>query len=130
LSIWTSVHITFPTALLGMCKVGAGRTAKLCFPTPPSEPDMRRSPHPALQGLASASIVTDRFVMFFAFIAASIVLEDNRLTSTSGGTKQLIDRNIVNPLAPFALYAAFPRSDYYGASDAHALHWGTAPLPA
>ena len=32
-------------------KVGARRTAELCFPTPPSEPGMRLSPHPALQGL-------------------------------------------------------------------------------
>jgi hypothetical protein len=26
------------------------------------------------------------------------------------------------------MYAAFPRSEYYDASDAHVLHWGTAPL--
>jgi hypothetical protein len=38
---------------LTSCKVGAGRTADLCFPTPPSEPCMRLSPHTALQGLAS-----------------------------------------------------------------------------
>jgi hypothetical protein len=68
--------------------------------------------------------------MFFAFIAASAILRDYGLSPASGGTKQLINLNSVNPLAPFALYAAFPRSDYYGASDAHALHRGTAPLPA
>jgi hypothetical protein len=34
-------------------KVGVRRTAARCFPTPPSEPCMRLSPHPALRGLAS-----------------------------------------------------------------------------
>jgi ketosteroid isomerase-like protein len=34
-------------------KVGARRTAELCFLTPPSEPDVPLSGHPALQGLAS-----------------------------------------------------------------------------
>jgi hypothetical protein len=85
------------------CKVGAGRTAALCFPTPPSEPGVPVSEHRALQGLASASGVTVGFVMFFAFAAASMILRDHRLTPTSGGTKQLIDQNIVNPLASFPL---------------------------
>jgi len=54
-----------------------------------------------------------------------------RLTSNtkdSQGVLQLIVNPNVNPLAPFAVYAAFPRSDYYGASDAHMFHWVTAPL--
>jgi hypothetical protein len=32
-------------------KVGAERTAELCFSTPPSEPDVQVSKHPALQGV-------------------------------------------------------------------------------
>jgi hypothetical protein len=35
-------------------RVGAGRTAELCLPTPLSEPGMRLSPHPALQGVATS----------------------------------------------------------------------------
>jgi hypothetical protein len=66
--------------------------------------------------------------MFFAFTAASIILRDHRLAPHAGSTRQLLDQNNVTPLAPFAMYAAFPRSDYYGASDAHTLHWGIAPL--
>ncbi len=59
-------------------KVGAGRTAELCFPTPPSEPDVPLSRHPALQGVAtSAAGVTTGLVMFFAFTAASIILRDH-----------------------------------------------------
>jgi hypothetical protein len=84
-------------------KVGAERTAELCFSTPPSEPGMRLSPHPALEGLASASGVTVGFVMFFAFAAASMILRDHRLSPTSGGIRQLIDQNIVNPLASFPM---------------------------
>jgi hypothetical protein len=34
----------------------------------------------------------------------------------------------VNSLASFALYAAFPRSDYYDTSDAHGRHRETASL--
>jgi hypothetical protein len=60
--------------------------------------------------------------MFVAFIAASIVLRDSRLTSTSGDTRQLLDQNTVTPLPPFPLYAAFPRSEYYGGSDAIVVH--------
>jgi integrase len=36
------------TMRLARRKVGARRTAELCFPTPPSEPCMRLSPHTAL----------------------------------------------------------------------------------
>ena len=34
----------------------------------------------------------------------------------------------VSPLAPFAMYVAFPRSDYYGASDSHTGHQWSAHL--
>ncbi len=61
------------------------------------------------------------------FIEAARFTSD---TKDSQGDLRLFVNPNVTPLAPFALYAAFPRSDYYGASDAHALHWGTAPLPA
>ncbi len=83
-------------------KVGAGRTAELCFPTPPSEPAVQVSLQRALQGVASIAGKTG-FVMFFAFTAASIILRDHRLAPTSGSTKQLLDQNNVTPLAPFAL---------------------------
>jgi len=33
-----------------------------------------------------------------------------------------------NKLRPFALWLAFPTSDYYGRSDAQASHWWTAHL--
>jgi len=46
------------------------------------------------------------------------------LARNSSSTRQLLDQNRVNPLAPFAMYAAFPRSDYYGASDAPMFHRG------
>jgi hypothetical protein len=60
------------------CKVGARRTAELCFPTPPSEPDVQVSKHPALQGLAtSASSVTTGLVRFVAFTAAPFPVGPN-----------------------------------------------------
>ena len=42
------LHIAIAEAEYGR----AGRTAPLCFPTPPSEPDLHLSAHPALQGSA------------------------------------------------------------------------------
>jgi hypothetical protein len=113
-----------------MGKVGAGRTAELCLPTPPSEPCLHLSAHTALQGLTSAPSVTTRLVMFVVFIAASTIVRDRRLTTNSGGTKQLLNRSNVNPLASFPMYAAFPHSEYYDASDAHAFPRWTAHLPA
>jgi hypothetical protein len=112
-------------------KVGARRTATLCFLTPPSEPDVRLSPHPALWGLTTfAPRITPGLVISFAFTAAPAILRDHRLTQTSSGTKQLLDQENVNPLASFPLCAAFPRSEYYDASDACTLHSWTAQLPA
>ena len=91
---------------------------RACFPTPPSEPAVQVSLHRALQGLATSALcITAEFVMFVAFIAASGVLRDSRLTSNSGSTRQLLDQNNVNPLAPFAMWLAFLASDYYEASD-------------
>src|SRR6266487_1332008 len=87
-------------------RVGARRTAQLCFPTPPSEPDVRLSAHPALQGLAtSAPSVTTGLVISFAFTAAPLPLPGSWLTRTSSGTKQLLDLENVNPLASFPLCA-------------------------
>jgi hypothetical protein len=101
------------------------------FPTPASKPCMRLSPHTAPQGLAtSAPSVTTGFVRFLAFAAASIVLRDDGLLPDSWESRQLLDQNHVNPLASFPMYAAFPRSEYYDAPDAHGLHRGAAPLPA
>jgi hypothetical protein len=45
-----------------ICKVGAERTAELCFSTPPSEPDVPLSGHPALQGLAFPSVIDIHFI--------------------------------------------------------------------
>jgi hypothetical protein len=75
----------------------------------------------ALQGLATSQQLP---VIGLSFIAAASVTGITR--NSPGDLRLFVDPN-VNPLAPFALYAAFPRSDYYGAFDAHALHWGTAP---
>jgi hypothetical protein len=49
---------------VGVCpgRVGAGRTAERCFPTPLSEPDVPVSEHPALQGLASSRIAVIGFL--------------------------------------------------------------------
>jgi hypothetical protein len=114
-----------------ICKVGAGRTATLCFPTPPSEPGVPLLGHRALQGLATSTpSVTTGLVISVAFTAAPLPLPGSRLTRSSSGTKQLLDRENVNPLAPFPTWTAFPPSEYYDASDAHALHRGAAPLPA
>jgi hypothetical protein len=41
----------------------------------------------------------------------------------SSGTKQVIAPENVDPLASFPLYAAFPHSEYYGASATHRGHW-------
>ena len=93
--------------------------------TPSSEPGVPLLEHRALQGLATSALVIS-----VAFTAAPRPLPGSRLPRTSSGTKQLLDRENVNPLASFPLCAAFPRSEYRDASDAHALQWGTAPLPA
>jgi hypothetical protein len=78
----------------------------------------------------SAASVTTGLVISLAFTAAPARVLDHRLARDVSGTKQLIDPESVNPLAPFPTWTAFPSSEYYGASDAHALRWGTAPLPA
>jgi hypothetical protein len=98
--------------------------------TPSSEPGGLVSEHQALQGLAFRPSVTTGLVISLAFTAAPARVLDRRLARDASGTKQLIAPESVNPLAPFPTWTAFPSSKYYGASDAHALHWGTAPLPA
>ena len=113
-----------------ICKVGAGRTATLCFPTPPSEPGVPLLGHRALQGLATSTpSVTTGLVISVAFTAAPLPLPGSRLARSSSDTKQLLDRENVNPLAPFPTWTAFPPSEYYDASDAHALHRGVHPSP-
>jgi hypothetical protein len=107
------------------CKVGARRVAlqHVSSPPPPNRtckfPSIRlsrdwRLPPPVLPLVLSGSSrsLPPRF----------------RLARTSSSTRQLLDQNHVNPLAPFAMCAAFPRSDYYGASDAVYGHWWTAHL--
>jgi hypothetical protein len=81
-------------------------------------------------GFSRSKGMADGLVRFLAFAAASTVLRDDGLPRPSSGTKQLLDQNHVTPLASFPMYAAFPRPEYYDAPDAHALHQGTAPLPA
>jgi len=83
------------------------------------------------QGLAtSAPRITPGFVISFAFTTAPLPLPGSRLTRNSSGTRQLLDPENVNPLASFPLYAAFPRSEYYDAPDAHALPRWATHLPA
>ena len=91
-------------------------------------------PHTAPQGLAtSAPRITPGFVISFAFATAPLPRIDSirgsRLARPSSGTRQLVDLENVTPLAPFPLYVAFPRSEYYGAPDADTLHGWTAQLP-
>ena len=114
-----------------MCKVGAGRTATLCLPTPPSEPGVPFLGHRALQGLATSTpSVTTGLGISVAFTAAPLPLPGSRLARSSSGTTQLLDRENGNPLAPFPRWTAFPPSAYSDASDAQALQRGAAPLPA
>ena len=61
----------------------------------------------------------------FPFIAAA---SSTGVTRTSPGDLRLFCSPSVTPLAPFPLYAAFPRSEYYGASDACWFPWWTAHL--
>ena len=90
---------------------------------------MHLSAHPALQGLATFALsVTTELVTFIAFTAAPLPLPGSRLAQNSLDTRQLLDQNDVNPLLPFALYTAFPCSDYYGSSDACLVHRWTAHL--
>jgi hypothetical protein len=98
--------------------------------TPSSEPGGLVSEHRALQGLAFRPSVTTGLVISVAFTAAPLPLPGSRLTRDASGTKQLIDPKSVNPLTPFPTWTALPSSEYYDASDAQALHWGTAPLRA
>jgi len=74
------------------------------------------SKHPALQGLATSRCFS---VIGSPFIGAARFTSDIR---TSPNDLQLFVNPNVNPLAPFAMYVAFPRSDYYGASDAIVVH--------
>jgi hypothetical protein len=76
-------------------KVGAKRTAELCFLTPPSEPDLHLSAHPALQGLASRSRGHR-----FSFIEAAHFTSSTR---TSPSDLRLFCLPNVNPLRPFPL---------------------------
>ena len=105
------------------CKVGARRTAKLCFPTPPSEPCLHLSVHTALRGL------TFRLQRYrWTCQVRRVRCRPLRLARNSSSTKQLLDQNHVSPLASFPLYAAFPRAEYYDASDALICHRWTAHL--
>ena len=81
-------------------RVGAGRTAELCLPTPLSEPGMHLSAHPALQGLAFRSMDFSWVRHAVTVTAASAILRDHRLTPASGGTEQLLDRATSIPCRP------------------------------
>jgi hypothetical protein len=59
------------------------------------------------------------------FIGAAHFTSD---TWTSPGDLRLFVNPNVNPLPPFAMYAAFPRADYYGGSDTTVFHWLAARL--
>jgi hypothetical protein len=84
---------------VGLCtgtigsKVGAGRTAELCLPTPPSEPDVPLSGHPALPGLATSRLRGHRF----SFITAASFTGNTR---TSPGDPRLIVCRRLIPCRP------------------------------
>ena len=72
------------------------------FLTPCSEPDVRLSPHPALQGFDSL-----RFFRRLHFCSCGTFTALLRLVDYSA---------TFNPLPSFALWLAFPTSDYYDGS--------------
>ena len=73
--------------------------------TPFSEPDVRLSPHPALQGFKSLRFFRSLHFRSHGTFTALLLLVDYSAT--------------FNPLPSFALWLAFPTSDYYDGSDSH-----------
>ena len=79
------------------------------FPTPPTEPGVRLSPHRALQ--RSAFLLQD-----YSQIRHPVGFHLLRHQHFRG--LQLVASGTVDLLVPFALGPAFPAADYYGTSDA------------
>jgi hypothetical protein len=82
--------------------------------TPFSEPDVRLSPHPALQGFKSLRFFRSLHFRSHGTFTALLLLVDYSAT--------------FNPLPSFALWLAFPTSDYYDGSDSLTSHRLTASL--
>ena len=93
------------------------------FPGPPSEPDVRLSPHPALHQARRNG----------ARAAGSAVPSACERTPWIGGVHRrlLPCRSAVAAwLSPLAMWPAFPASDYYGDSATPWRHQPTTGLPA
>jgi hypothetical protein len=93
---------------------------------------MQVSKHPALQGVASAPGITQVVILARSSPSPHRYTTVPRLLTDRPnfiGRLRVIGLRSVTPLAPFAMYAAFPHSDYYGASDAHWVHWGICTPP-
>jgi hypothetical protein len=82
--------------------------------TPFSEPDVQLSLHPALQGFSSLRFFRSLHFRSHGTFTALLLLVDYSAT--------------FNPLPSFALWLAFPTSDYYDGSDASISHRWTAHL--
>jgi len=94
-----------------------------CFHTPPTEPDVQLSLHPALQ--RSAFRLQDYSWTCHSRSISQLHLTERPKFIRLAGT---FYRRDVDLLASFAMYTAFPYSDYYDASDAPISHWQTACL--
>jgi hypothetical protein len=84
------------------------------FITLSSEPDLQLSLHPALQGFNSLRFFRSLHFRSHGTFTALLLLVDYSTT--------------FNPLPSFALWLAFPTSDYYDGSDSLTSHRLTASL--
>jgi hypothetical protein len=82
-SWWLASHLTR--------KVGAERTAEQCFPTPPSEPCMRLSPHTALRGWATSR--SESAVIGCSFVEAARFTSDTK--DSQGDLRLLVGRTSI-----------------------------------
>jgi hypothetical protein len=82
--------------------------------TPFSEPDVQLSLHPALQGFDSLRFFCSLHFRSHGTFTALLLLVDYSA--------------IFNPLPSFAMWLAFPTSDYYDGSDSLSSHRLTAHL--
>ena len=98
----------------GVSRIRAERVAFARFSTLSSEPDLQLSLHPALQGFESLRFFRSLHFRSCGTFTALLLLVDCSAT--------------FNPLPPFALWLAFPTSDYYDGSDSLTRHRLSASL--